>query len=183
MATPQHFYAATPASTFMSISSTAAEDPTKLEAVWKWYKYIYSPEFATVWSENGNGLSIFTPGDPTQYATQQNAGYFATASRFAAHPEPQLANRNPEIGQLQQTLIGPSELDILIGIYSGQITDIEGALADLDARNQEAFATGLADAAAAGVPITVEDFIVRDWVPNESYPVKLEPGYYPGASN
>lgn len=176
---PQHYYAADAASVFMSISTVAAEDPAILEATWEWYKFIYSEPFAQIWSETGNGLSIFTPGEPGDYATQQNAGYFATANFVATHPEPMLARRNPAIGDLQQTLIGPSEIDILLGIYSGQIEDWEAALVDLDQRYTEAFAQALADAQAAGSEVTIEDFIVRDWDPTQPYTNLLEPGEYP----
>ncbi|MDX1994722.1 MAG: extracellular solute-binding protein [bacterium] len=179
---PTKLYPQNPAGVFLSISTAAAEDPALLEATWEWYKFIYSEEFGRIWAETGNGLSIFTPGDPQQYATQQNAGAFASAQFFAPDPEPQLARRNPDVGRLEQTLIGPTEADVLVGIFSGQITDWREALADLDARYTEAFEIALEDAQAAGANLTIEDFIVRDWVPEEPYTTPLEPGHYPGAS-
>jgi ABC-type glycerol-3-phosphate transport system substrate-binding protein len=179
--TPQHFYQSDPAGVLFAISSAAAEDPAVLDATWRWYQFIYSSALGNIWAETGNGLSIFTEGDAAQFANLHNRGYFETAEFFAPHPEPQLARRNPAIGELQQTLIGPSELDILIGVFSGQITDWHAALADLDQRNTEALAIAIADAQAAGIDISLEDFIVRDWVPSEPYPNALVPGFYPGA--
>lgn len=177
---PLQYYGSNPAGVLFAISSKTAEDPEKLAAVWDWYKFIYSPEFARIWADTGNGLSIFTPGEPSAYATQQNRGYFETSKFFAAHPEPQLTLRNAEIGKLQQTLIGPTEGEMLIGLYSGQLTDVDAALADLDKRYTEAFNKALEDAAAAGVSISKEDFIVRDWDPTKPYSSPLKPDYYPG---
>jgi ABC-type glycerol-3-phosphate transport system substrate-binding protein len=180
---PLHFYQSSPAGVNMSISSVAAEDPAVLEATWQWFKFIYSEEFGRIWAETGNGLSIFTPGEPTDYANQQNRGYFETANFFAPHPEGMLALRNPNVGKLEQTLVGPNEADVLLGIYSGQLTDVQAALEDLDQRYTTAFEQALADAQAAGIEVTKEDFIVRDWDPAQPYPHLLEPGYYPGAES
>ncbi len=180
---PAKLYPQNPSGVFLSISTAAAEDPAVLDATWEWFKFIYSAEFAQIWAETGNGLSIFLEDDPTNFATQQNAGAFGTSSFFASDPEPQLARRNPDIGKLEQTLLGPTEADVLVGILSGQITAWQAALADLDARYTEAFETALADAVAAGANLTKEDFIVRDWEPSESYNVPLEPGHYPGAAS
>jgi len=167
----------------MAISDTAAKDPDVLAATWEWFKFIYSPAYAKIWSDRGNGLSIFTPGDPNQYANQHNAGYYAGAKFFANTPEVQLSLRNPDISKLQQTLKGPSEGEVLTGLYSRQLTDVNAALADLDARYTAAFNQALSDAQGAGAKITAEDFIVRDWTPTKSYDIVLKPGYYPGAAS
>lgn len=177
---PVQYYGRNPASVFYAISSSAAKDPDKLAMIWEWYKFIYSAEFATIWGDTGNGLTIFTPGDTSKYATFNNRGYFETAKFFANHPEQQLALRNPDIGKLQQTLIGPNEGEVLIGLYSGQLKDIDAALKDLDKRYTEAFEKALKDAQAAGIKIDKEDFIVRDWDPAKSYDTPLKAGYYPG---
>jgi ABC-type glycerol-3-phosphate transport system substrate-binding protein len=178
--TPGNLYPQNPAGLWMSISTAAAEDPELLNAVWEWYKFMYSPEFARIWAEDADGISIFLEEDPSQYADQYNAGYFGTAAFFAPNPEPQLAMRNSDVGKLEQTLIGASEADVLVGIYSGQIEDWQAALEDLDSRYTEAFETALADAQAAGANLTKEDFIVRDYVPGEAYLQPLTPDHYPG---
>jgi ABC-type glycerol-3-phosphate transport system substrate-binding protein len=177
---PLHWYPASPASRMFSISASAAKDPEKLAMVWEWYKFMYSASYATISSEMNKDVSIFTPGDPTKYANQQNRGYFDSARFFATHPEPLLTLRNADVGKLQQTLVGPNEGEILIGLYSGQLKDIDAALADLDKRYTEALDKAIADAQAAGAKITKEDFIVRDWDPTKPYDAPFGPGYYPG---
>ena len=56
-----------------------------------------------------------------------------------------------------------------MGVLSGQISDIGAALADLDARKMQALETGLSDAQAAGVEVSMEDYLFPDWNPTENY--------------
>lgn len=178
---PQNGYGANAANNFISISRKASQDPAKLEMAWEWVKFLYSEEFGRIWAEKGNGPTIFTAGDLTSYSNTFNAGQFESVNFF--RPEPVLEMRNADVGFIEQTLIGPTETDVLIGILSGQIEDIEGALADLDARYEEAFVKALEDAVNAGYNLTREDFIVRDWDQSAPYLIPLTPGYYPEAPN
>jgi ABC-type glycerol-3-phosphate transport system substrate-binding protein len=150
------------------------------DEAWEWVKFLYSEEFGQIWAEEKAGLSIFTPGDPAQYTTQQNRGYFETSQTFLPQPDNRL--RNPEVGEVQVTVIGPQPIDVLTGIYTGQITDIDAALADLDTRSQQALDLAISDAQTAGFNVTIEDFICRDWNPAEPYPAEGECNSgYPGA--
>jgi ABC-type glycerol-3-phosphate transport system substrate-binding protein len=139
-----------------------------LEEVWAWYKYIYSEEFGRIWAEEKAGLSIFTPGDPTQYTTVQNRGYFETSTAFV--PEPNNNRRNADVADVQITVLGPQLIDILTGIYTGQITDVDAALTDLEQRSQDALDLALSDAQANGLNVTLEDYICRDWEYGVPYP-------------
>jgi multiple sugar transport system substrate-binding protein len=116
----------------------------------------------------GNGLLLKTPQPYSQYATSEAwAAIFEMNNLLVAGPS--LALLNPDVQKVQPTLQGPTLDDIVMGVFTGQITDIKGALADLDARQQAAFDQALADAQAAGAKVTIDDWIMPDWVPTENY--------------
>ncbi|MGL4610503.1 MAG: ABC transporter substrate-binding protein [Trueperaceae bacterium] len=138
------------------------------DAAWAFFKFLHSEEAGRLWAENGQGLNLMTPEPYDAYATNDAFKYiFSSGDLTRVYPEPPL--RNPEIAQLQITLQGASFGDIVVGVVSGQITDIDEALADLDARKTAALETAISDAAAAGLTVTKEDFVYPDWNPMESY--------------
>lgn len=140
----------------------------ELAAAWEWFKFIHGQEFGRIWGETGNGLTLQTPGDPAQYGqTPAMAAYLSMVDLTVVQPD--IEFRNPNLLQYQQTLIGPNETDILVGLYTGELTDVQAALADLDQRNTEALELAMQDATNAGYEVTLADFIVEDWDAYEDY--------------
>ncbi len=155
------------------MNANLVDDPAKMEAAWEWFKFLHSPDFARLWTESGSGLSLLTPGDPAQYGTTPAMSAFLSMGNLVV-AQPPIDVRNPDTVQIQPTLIGPNEVDILIGLYTGELTDIQAALADLDQRNAEALLLAIEDANAAGYSVELEDFVVPDWDATESYTGTLE---------
>jgi multiple sugar transport system substrate-binding protein len=138
------------------------------EAAWALFKFFHSPEAAQIWSENGQGLALQTPQPYDQYAINDAFKYiFSSTDLTRIYPEPTI--RNPAVAQLQITLVGPSTDDLFVGILSGQVTDIDAALADLDKRKTEALDLAISDAQNAGLEVSREDFVFPDWNPTENY--------------
>jgi multiple sugar transport system substrate-binding protein len=138
------------------------------EAAWELFKFIHTPEAAQIWSENGQGLALQTPQPYDQYATNDAFKYiFSSTDLVRTYPEP--AIRNPDAAKLQITLLGTSTDDLFVQILTGQVTDIDAALADLDKRKSEALDLAISDGAAAGLKVSRDDFVFPDWNPAESY--------------
>jgi ABC-type glycerol-3-phosphate transport system substrate-binding protein len=138
------------------------------EAAWELFKFFHTPEAAKIWSENGQGLALQTPKPYDDYATNDAFKYiFNSGDLTRIYPEPAL--RNPNVAALQITLLGTSTDDLFAQILTGQVTDIDAALADLDKRKSEALDLAISDAQAAGLEVSREDFVFPDWNPLESY--------------
>jgi multiple sugar transport system substrate-binding protein len=138
------------------------------EAAWKFIKFIYSEDFGKIWTENGNGLSLFTPGDPAEYAENDAMRYILSSSDEVI-PSPAPAVRNPDVTTVQINVQGPGLPQLMTGILTGQLTDIDAALQDLDTRLNAALEQGINDAAAAGKQVSREDYIFADWDPSQPY--------------
>ena len=138
------------------------------EAAWAFFKFLHSPEAGAIWARNGNGLVMNTPQPYDEFASNGAFEYiFNSTDLVRTQPAPTI--RTPALAEVQQTLIGPAPDDILVGVLSGQISDIDAALADLDARKMQALTTGIADAQAAGSEVSMEDYLFPDWNPAENY--------------
>lgn len=139
------------------------------EAAWEFYKFMHSETFGQLWAETGNGLAIMTPGEVEDYEAFTPAWQNIFAMSEDVFNSPQPAVVNPDIAQVEITLIGPWEGQVLLGILTGQIDDVDDALADLDERYLEALEQGIADAQAAGADVSIDDYIFPDWNPLEDY--------------
>ena len=138
------------------------------EAAWEFFKFLHSPEAGAIWARNGNGLVLSTPQPYDEFASNAAFEYvFNSSDLVRTLPEPTI--RTPALAEVQQTLIGPSPDDIMVGVLSGQVTDIDAALTDLDARKMQALTTGLSDAQAAGVDVAMDGYVFPDWNPTENY--------------
>ena len=138
------------------------------EAAWEFFKFFYSEAFGATWAENGNGLLLNTPEPYDAYASNAAFEYIFSSSELT-RTVPEKNIRNPALSQLQITLVGPSPEDILVGVLTGQITDIPAALADLDARYTRALETAIEDAQAAGLEVSIKDLTFPDFDPAENY--------------
>ena len=161
---PQSYFGATVGGQWFAINANT-DVP---EAAWEFFKYLHSSEAGAIWAKNGNGLVLNTPKPYDEFASNQAFEYiFNSTDLVRTQPEPTI--RTPALAQVQQTLVGPSPDDIMVGVLSGQITDVGAALADLDARKMQALQTGIADAQAAGVDVSMDDYLFPDWNPAENY--------------
>jgi len=143
------------------------------EEAWEFFKFLHSPEAGAIWAKNGNGLVYNTPQPYDEYASNEAFEYiFNSSDMVRTMPEPKI--RTPELSEVQVTLVGPGPDDILVGVLSGQIDDIDAALEDLSARKLEALQTGISDAQASGIDVSFEDYLFEDWEPTENY--ITEPG-------
>jgi ABC-type glycerol-3-phosphate transport system substrate-binding protein len=147
------------------VINAETEEP---DAAWALFKFLHTPEAAQIWSENGQGLALQTPQPYDAYATNDAFKHiFNSTDLVRIYPEPSL--RNPEVAQLQITLLGTSTDDLFVQILTGQVTDIDAALADLDKRKSEALDTAITDAQNAGLSVSRDDFVFPDWNPLENY--------------
>lgn len=138
------------------------------EETWEFFKFLHSPEAGKIWAEDGQGLVLQTPKPYDDYAINDAFKYiFNSGDLVRLYPEPTI--RKPDLAQLQITLLGASPDDMMVGILSGQITDIDAALADLNQRKNDALDLALSDAQNAGLDVSREDFLFPDWNPEESY--------------
>jgi len=138
------------------------------EEAFEFLKAIYSQDFGKFWADAGLDPNLFTPKPWDQYAkTPAMKAILANADLMIVGP--QLKLRNPDVSKVSVTLQGPDLNAIMVGVISGQITDITAALADYDARSQAALEQGIADAVAAGAKVSLADYTIPDWDPAKPY--------------
>jgi ABC-type glycerol-3-phosphate transport system substrate-binding protein len=161
---PTSYFYESPGGGYLALNSNSQVK----DAAWKFIRFVYGPEYGEINAKSGAGITFWTPGERSDYATTQveksvlELGYLSI-------PGPSLVLRNPDLSQVQLTLQGPDQAKVLMGIYTGQITDIDAALADLDARYTAALEQAIADAQAAGASVSMDDFIVADFDPATPY--------------
>ena len=148
-------------------------DTEHAEAAWRFFKFLHSADFARIWAEEGNGLLLLTPEPYEQYATNDAFAYVFSSTDMT-RLTPQYSVRNPDLAKVQSTLIGASPEDVLVGYLAGQIDDLDGALADLDARLASALELGVADAQSAGLDVSMDDYLFPDWDPTQDYTEQLD---------
>lgn len=152
-----------------------AADTEHPQEAWEFFKALHSAEAGDIWASMGNGLHINTPKPYDKYATNEAwADIYALNEEAVAGPAQSVLY--PDLAQVQVTLQGPTLDDIVMGVFSGQLTDIPAALADYDTRAQQAFEQGIADAQAAGLDVKPEYYTPKDWVPTEDYEISTTAG-------
>lgn len=162
---PSSYFGAGPGGRWFAINP----DTEHPEAAWEFFKFLNGPEFAEIWTLGGNGRLIQTPPPFDQYINHPAWEYLLIDSVNDVRVLPQASVRNPQLAQVQPTLQGPSFEDVLVGVVSGEIEDIDSALASLQERYTAALEQGIEDAQAAGAEVSLEDYIFADWNPLENY--------------
>jgi ABC-type glycerol-3-phosphate transport system substrate-binding protein len=166
------FYVSSLATSAMGIDYliSAKSTPEKQAAAWKLIQFMNSADWNNIMAKKGVAVGKFTTLNPSDYATTDAWKAFYSAELTELNISgPSAPIRKPDTAQLQFTLQGPAIASILQGLYTGQLTDVDAALKDLSERSQAAFEQALADAKAAGVDLTAEDFIFADWNPTQPY--------------
>lgn len=143
-----------------------------LAAAWTWFKWLYSKESAERLVKVGNGTSVFPEANKPEYAgSDAERTLIELGPQYSrVGPRPEL--RNPDAAKVQPAAVKPGEADVVKGIFTGQLTDVSKALADLDAAKQAALETAIADAKSAGANVSIDDFIFADWDPTKDYVTK-----------
>lgn len=101
----------------------------------------------------------------------EHAKRAADLAREYMRAAPQLEIRTPDAGAVRLALkpTEPTIETIMQGIFSGQITDVEGTLADLDSRLDAAWDAAFAQAAAEGADVEASMLKFDNWDPAEEY--------------
>lgn len=84
---------------------------------------------------------------------------------------PQFEIRNEDAGKVTLKLQSsdPSISGLIEGVFTGQVTDAESALADLDARRNEEMEKAFEEAAAAGADVDISELQFPNWDPTTDY--------------
>ncbi|MBA3275579.1 MAG: hypothetical protein H0T72_07275, partial [Chloroflexia bacterium] len=84
-------------------------------------------------------------------------------------PEPSV--RNPEVQQvyLEETALTPSWNDVMVGLFTGQLTDVAASMQDLQDRATAERARAIQAAQEKGAAVSLDDFIFAHWDPMQDY--------------
>lgn len=139
---------------------------------WLWLDWISSYDFHSRMVAKGLDYSIYadlnTPENITDPKKWQ--AYLAVTENLVLLPFPPA--RNSQTALVNPKAVVPDLGDVLIGIYTGQITDRSQALQDLDERKQSAFLEAIQQAQADGADVSIDDFIFPDFNPMQGYVTK-----------
>jgi len=160
---PSSYWYVTPGGRQFAISATSKQQ----DAAWKFFKYLYSADFANLWAKDGQGGAYLTQNLP-QYA-QNDAQKAVYSMGNLVRVGPATVLRNPDAAKVQFSVPGTSVNDTVIGFMTGQITDVDKTLADLDKRSTDALNQAISDAASGGAKISLRDFVFSDWDPTKDY--------------
>ncbi|MGH3656431.1 MAG: hypothetical protein ACRDUA_07210 [Micromonosporaceae bacterium] len=84
-------------------------------------------------------------------------------------PVPQ--GRNPDVArsQAEEKQVKPDIGEIVQGLFSGDVTNIRGALKELSDKKAKERDRAIAEANKNGVKVSVEDWAFPDWQPRTDY--------------
>jgi ABC-type glycerol-3-phosphate transport system substrate-binding protein len=139
------------------------------DAAWSWFKWIYSKPAGERWVKAGNGISIFPDALKDEYAQDEATRNYFRLSKNLVKVSPQTGIRNPDTNQVKPAAVTPAMHDIVRGAFTGQITDVAGALRKLQNDNQKALEQGITDANNAGAHVSLSDYTFPDWDPTKDY--------------
>lgn len=136
---------------------------------WLWMDWLARRDVHERMVQQASNFSIYDDLNNAQNIKDPHIfqAYQAMAAFGAFGPFPPA--RNPNAALVQPEPVTPDFSDLLIGIYTGQVSDWMQALLDLDARKQAALEAAIAKGQADGLDVSMEDFIFADWNPMESY--------------
>ncbi|GCE16882.1 ABC transporter substrate-binding protein [Dictyobacter kobayashii] len=165
--TPKGYFPYTPGGTFVAISSKTKHP----DESWAWFDWIYSPAAGKRWVALGEDLSIFQQNnDPALVKFKPFGQYVATSKLVLPAPDPTV--RNPLTSNVQVQGVKPDFGDLAVGYYTGQISDLQSALTDLQGRMQKAQDDGIKQAQAKGIKVSDSDYVFADWDLTKPYITK-----------
>lgn len=162
--TPKALFYGPPGGKFVAVSSKSKH----ADEAWAWFDWLYSQDAGKRWVEQGQGLSVYSQNnDPKGVTFAPFAQYVAMAGTAVVGPQPTI--RNPALTKLELPAVKPDINDVLSGVYTGQIKDVQGALNSLADRMNQALADGVKKVGAGAKPT---DFAFPDWDLTKAYSTK-----------
>ncbi|GCE29638.1 hypothetical protein KDA_51220 [Dictyobacter alpinus] len=133
-----------------------------------WFDWLYSVEAGKRWVQMGEDLSIFPQNNKPEYNSfKPYSQYIATAKFSVTGPDPTI--RNPDVSYVSPQPVTPAMNDILTGYYTGQVTDLQGALQTFQDKSQQALNDAIKLAQKQGHKVSADDYIFSDWDPTKPY--------------
>jgi ABC-type glycerol-3-phosphate transport system substrate-binding protein len=165
--TPKAFFYGPPGGAFVAMSARAKHP----DEAWAWIDWLYSPAAGERWVQQNQGLSIFPQNDdPKKVHFGPFAQYVGMAGTALVGPQPTI--RNPQTSKVTLDTVKPDVNDVLAGVYTGQISDVPGALSGLADRRNTALSRAVRTAASGGAKVSMGDFVFHDWDPTKPYTTK-----------
>jgi ABC-type glycerol-3-phosphate transport system substrate-binding protein len=153
------FYYYNPGGTQWAMSATTKHP----EEAWQWINWLYSPAAGQRWTEMFNeDLSVFPADDDPSKIKFKPFSQFVGMKPLSL-PGPSASLRNKDTAFVVLNPVQPNVDAVLTGIYTGQIKDVQSALADLDGRLDAALADGLKAAQQQGYKVSISDYAFSDW--------------------
>lgn len=143
---------------------------------WAWLDWLYSKPASKRWVEMGEGLSNWQQYNNPSLVTHSMPGYqafsqyIASSSLTRTAPNPPLAN--PQLSNVNMQGVTPNVDQTLMGIYTGQLKDIHGALSTLESKYNKSLTDAIAAAVKQGYKVSINDYIYPDWDPTQNYVTK-----------
>ena len=164
--TPLAYFYHSGGGSFVGISAKSAFAPE----AWQWFDWLYSPEAGKRFVEKGIDLSIYPQNnDPHAITLAPFAQYVATSSKMLLGPDPGVRNpQTAQVGLLMKT-VKPDISDTLVGIYTGQIQDVQSALSSLASNSQQSLDDAIKQAQQQGYKVSQADYVFSDWDPLKPY--------------
>lgn len=165
---PKAFFYTGAGGTFIAIGSQTKHP----KEAGMWLDWMYSKDAGKRMVQMGEDLSVFPENDQPSVVQQNKifSQYLEEKGLTRIGPDP--AARNPDAGKVKVPSFTPSVNDVISGIWSGQISDIHGALSELEDKANAALAQGVKDAQATGLHVSLDDYIFADWDPTKDYLTK-----------
>lgn len=167
-ATRQGFYYHTPGGQEFAISAKTKYP----DEAWQWFDWLYSDDAGRRWVQTYNeDLSAITAAnDPSKIKFKPFAEYVANAPLNLTYPNPPL--HNPETTKVVFNVISPNFNDLMVGLWTGQLTNMKSALSDLEDRANAAIQKALSQAQANGAKVSINDYTYPDWDITKNYITK-----------
>jgi len=171
-ATRKGFYYHTPGGQEFAISANTKYP----EEAWEWFSWLYSDAAGARWVQTYNeDLSIFPYLNvPSKIKFKPFAEYVANAPLNLTYPNPLL--RNPDTSKVVFNVISPNFNDLMVGLWTGQISDMKSALSDLEDRANAAIQKAISQAQSNGAKVSIADWTYPDWDITKNYITKPAQG-------
>jgi ABC-type glycerol-3-phosphate transport system substrate-binding protein len=138
------------------------------DEAWAWFDWLHSLDAGKRWVQFNEDVSVFPQdNDPSLVKAKPFSQYIATTKYSLFGPSASI--RNPATSQVIQSPISPDINDVIAGIYTGQLGNIQSALSDLAGRYQAALDKGIQQAQQQGLKVSFSDFVFPDWDPTKPY--------------
>jgi ABC-type glycerol-3-phosphate transport system substrate-binding protein len=165
--TPKALYYGPPGGTFVAINSKSKA----AENAWKWFDWLYGKEAGERWVADGQGLSVYpAANDPAKVTFKPFSSYVGMAKYAIVGPQPNI--KNPDAAKVTLGTVKPDHNDVLAGLYTGQLKNVQSALSDLVGRRNKSLDDGIKAAKAQGAKVSRADFTFTDWNILQPYTTK-----------